>query len=197
VLCTVLRKVPDRNNWSAYPNIWEECQQLIGGAPWYRVYDFVEALYRQLVESHNPEGASKWAELINEYFIEAGVGWRLADGRLESRGAEGFESSVDAPRTALDAVGLLTAQGEIHEAMRDLSRRPEPDLTGAVQHAMAGLECTARQVAGDPRATLGEIINRQSDLLHSTMPWQKCGATLRKRDGTFEKVAHRSAQRSS
>jgi len=38
VLCTVLRKVPDRSNWSAYPNIWEECQRLIEGAPWYRVY---------------------------------------------------------------------------------------------------------------------------------------------------------------
>lgn len=54
VLCTVLRKLPDPGNWSAYPNIWEECQWLIDGCPWYRVYDFVEALYRALAKSDDP-----------------------------------------------------------------------------------------------------------------------------------------------
>src|SRR5574341_1864166 len=48
VLCTVLRTLPDRSNWSAYPNVWDECQYLIEGTPWYRVYDFVEALYQDL-----------------------------------------------------------------------------------------------------------------------------------------------------
>jgi hypothetical protein len=165
VLCTVLRKLPDRSNWSAYPNIWGECQDLIEGAPWYRVYDFVEALYRQLVDSGDFERAQKWVELINEYFIEAGVGWRLVDGQLESRGTEDFETSVDTARGALESAGLQTARGEIHEALRDLSRRPDPDLTGAVQHGMAALECTAREVVGDRRATLGEIIKRYPDVL--------------------------------
>jgi hypothetical protein len=40
-LCTVLRELPNPNNWTAYPNVWEECQSLMYGAPWYRVYDFV------------------------------------------------------------------------------------------------------------------------------------------------------------
>jgi len=111
------------------------------------------------------ERAAKWAELINEYFLEAGVGWRLVDGQLESRGAEGFETSVDTARDALESARLPTARGEIHEALRDLSRRPDPDLTGAIQHGMAALECTAREVVGDPRATLGEIIKRYPDLL--------------------------------
>ncbi len=104
-------------------------------------------------------------ELINEYFLEAGVGWRLVDGLLESRGAEAFESTVDAAQAALESAGLPTARNEIHEALRDLSRRPEPDLTGAVHHAMAALECTARQAAGDPKATLGEVIKRNPNLL--------------------------------
>lgn len=165
VLCTVLRKVPDRNNWSEYPNIWVECQLLIEDAPWYSVYNFVEALYCHLAESREPERVARWVELINEYFLEAGVGWRLVDGQLESRGAEGFETSVDTARTALESAGLPTARQEIHEALRDLSRRPDPDLTGAVQHGTAALECTAREVSGDPRATLGEIIKRYPNLL--------------------------------
>lgn len=165
VLCTVLRKVPDRSNWSEYPNIWEECQRLIENAPWYRVYDFVEVLHHHLAQSRELEQADRWAELVNEYFVEAGVGWRLMNGQLESRGAEGFQSSVDTARAALESVGLPTSRQEIHEALRDLSRRPDPDVTGAVQHAMAALECTAREAAGDAQATLGEILKRYPDIV--------------------------------
>ncbi len=165
VLCTVLRTVPDRNNWTEYPNVWEECQALIEGAPWYRVYDFVEALYHRIGGTGEVTPADQWAELVNEYFVERGVGWRLVNGQLERRGAEAFESSVDTARAALESAGLLTAQRELHEALRDLSRRPDPDLTGAIHHAMAALECTAREVVGDPRGTLGEIIKRYPDLL--------------------------------
>jgi hypothetical protein len=48
VLCRVLRKIPDQSNWSEYPNIWGECQYLLENCPWYKVYDFVEALYDNL-----------------------------------------------------------------------------------------------------------------------------------------------------
>ena len=160
ILCTVLKKLPDSSNWSVYPNIWEECQELILGCPWYKVYDFVEALCRKLENSEGPELAHRWESLINEYFLEVGVGWRLVGGLLESRGQEAFEAAVDTARSSLDQSQLPTACQEIHEALRDLSRRPEPDLTGAVQHAMAALECTAREAVGDKRATLGEILKR-------------------------------------
>ena len=96
---------------------------------------------------------------------EAGVGWRLGNGLLESRGPEAFEAAVDSARISLEESGLTTARKEIHEALRDLSQRPEPDLTGAVFHAMAALECTAREAVEDEHATLGEILKRYPDLL--------------------------------
>ncbi len=164
VLCTVLRKLPDRSNWTEYPNVWEECQRLIEDCPWYKVYDFVEALCRQLAEKHDPERAHRWESLINEYFLEVGVGWRLVDGLLESRGPEAFEAAVDTARVSLEQSGLCTSRQEIHESLRDLSRRPEPDLTGAVQHAMAALECVAREAVGDERATLGEVLKQYPDV---------------------------------
>ena len=40
-----------------------------------------------------------------------------------------------------------------------------PDLTGAIQHALAALECVAREVTGDPKATLGVILSKDPDLL--------------------------------
>jgi hypothetical protein len=33
VLCSVLRRLPDRNNWSEYPNVWGEYQSLIEDCP--------------------------------------------------------------------------------------------------------------------------------------------------------------------
>jgi hypothetical protein len=49
--------------------------------------------------------------------------------------------------------------------LQDLSKRPTPDITGAIQHAMAALECVARDVTGDQNATLGELIKQNPGLL--------------------------------
>jgi hypothetical protein len=67
------------------------------------------------------------------------------------------KDAVDTMRAA----GAPTANNEIHEALRDISRRPEPDVSGTIQHAMAALECTARQVDGTTD-TVGLIIGRLS-----------------------------------
>jgi hypothetical protein len=65
----------------------------------------------------------------------------------------------------LAKAGRTTARDEIHDALTDLSRRPNPDLTGAIQHGMAALECVARDACGDPKATLGDILKRHPDLI--------------------------------
>jgi len=88
----------------------------------------------------------------------------MVGGIIETRGSESFESAVNNAVEALEASKRTTAKSEIHEALRDLSRRPEADLTGAVQHAMAALECVARDVSND-KATLGDILKRYPDLL--------------------------------
>ena len=164
VVCRVLLCAPDTNNWSDYPNIWEEVQRLVLKCPWFRVYDIAEAVYTALVR-RSPGTASRFAESLNEHFRERGVGWQLVDGRIETRGPEAFEASVREARQALDSAGFPTASNEIHEALLDLSRRPEPDITGAIQHSMAALEAVARRACGDEKATLGDIMKRNQGLL--------------------------------
>ena len=53
---------------------------------------------------------------------------------------------------------MPTSESELAEAINDLSRRPDPDLSGAIHHAMSALEAVARQVTDQPKATLGQII---------------------------------------
>ena len=60
----------------------------------------------------------------------------------------------------LKTAKLQTAKSEIKEAIKDLSRRPGPDVTGAIQHLLACLECVCREVTSDKKSTLGELIKK-------------------------------------
>ena len=163
-IAKVLRVRPDPNNWSEYPNVWDEVQDLIHGCEWFRVYDIIEEVYARFADGSD-ENAGRFAKEINSYFIEEGIGWQLVDGQVVTRGPESFESVVTAATAALNNTGRPTAAGHLHEALQDLSRRPNPDLSGAIYHAMGALEAVARDLVGNPNATLGQIIKRHPDLL--------------------------------
>jgi hypothetical protein len=161
-ICSVLHVRPDPNNWSD-SNVWSEAQELVYRCEWFKFYDFVEEIYGNLASVYAEDAQERSAyfqNALNEFFVDEGIGWQMTDGEIVTRGTETFEANVHGAVEALEASGRATARDEIHEALIDLSRRPEADLTGAVQHAMAALECVARDVCGDERATLGEVIKR-------------------------------------
>lgn len=172
LVCRLLRKRPDPSNWSEYPNIDGEVRWLVDNAPWYDVYDIIEGVSEELSSaannSHSEIGSSdaqKFELEINKYFRQAGIGWQLKSGELQIRGSDALEQTVRSADRALRRTGRKTAAGELQEALRDLSRRPEADVTGAVQHALAAVECAARDFTGDSKATLGELIKRNPDFL--------------------------------
>ena len=173
IVCRLLRKRADPNNWSAFPNVDNEVRKLIGSCEWYRVYDVVEGLYEYFANSQaylNDESSAEYfAKEINNYFRQAGIGWQLSAGKLETRGSEAFEFSLAEASDELAESGRTTAANEIHQSIADLSRRPHPDVTGAIQHALAALECVARDVSGDERSTLGTILTRNPGLVPSPL----------------------------
>jgi hypothetical protein len=203
-ICSVLRVRPNSNNWSEYPNVWGEAESFVYGCDWFQFYDFVERIYQGVsgrwTTDHGGEGverAKQFQEAINEFFVDEGIGWQLIDGEIVTRGTETFESNVHGAVEALETAGRITARDEIHEALLDLSRRPDADLTGAVQHAMAALECVARDVCNDKRATLGEVINDTPAPFRSRSMnrWPRHGAMHRRWRGTFAKAVRRSAEK--
>ena len=173
LVCRALRKREDPDNWSDFPNVDNETRGNLDGSEWYEVYDVAELLHRQLensarmvdtVDGQQVASAHFDCEL-NKYFRRRGIGWQLKNGRIEARGSEEFEHTLAEARQELADSGRKTAANEIHEAIADLSRRPQPDVTGAIQHALAALECVARDVTGDPKSTLGTILQRNPGLL--------------------------------
>ena len=168
IVCKVLRVRPDQGNWSEYPNIWGEVQDLVYGCDWFKVYDIIEAIHDAMLRNdreHGGKDAKTFAAEVNAYFIEEGIGWQLVDGQVVTRGTEAFESVVKDAATALKKPGRPTAASHIHEALQDLSRRPKPDLPGAIYHGMGALEAVARNLSGDTKATLGEVLKKNPDLL--------------------------------
>jgi hypothetical protein len=148
-ICRVLGVRPDPSNWSEYPNIWGEAQDLTYGCEWFRFYDIVEALYASFARNDGQSGlqdARRFAEAVNGFFVEEGIGWRLVEGEIVTRGPEGFETIVKDATAALEASARPTASQHLHEALQDLSRRPQADLPGAIYHAMGALECVARDL---------------------------------------------------
>ena len=165
IVCSTLRRRQDPNNWSEFPNIDYEIRNHIDSCEWYYIYDIIERISKQMEEAPYSYDGAKFISSLNDFFIENGIGWQLTSGKVETRGTAGVESVVKSALARLDESKMTSALTELKEARDDLSRRPTADVTGAIQHAMAALECALREVSGTPKATLGEIIKRHQDVI--------------------------------
>lgn len=171
IICNVLLTRPDPDNWSEYPNISYEIYRLIEDCQWYRVYDIIEKIYEHLIENFLVEQAAIFREGINQFFMENGIGWQLENKQIIARGNELFQEMPKRAAYELELLNQNTAAVEIHEALNDISRRPA-DITGAIQHAMAALECTARKYSGS-NETLGKILQNFKNELNIPSPLDK------------------------
>lgn len=160
-VCYVTKVAPDPNNWGENEFMKQEIETLLEECPWYYIYDIIEYFDQKL--SWNERTA--FEEEMNEYFVEKGIGWKLVDGEIKTRGEEAFEQKMAETIEVLNEAKLETSKQEIQEALNDLSRRPEPDITGSVQHALAALECLCREITGDSKDTLGKLINNNPDIV--------------------------------
>lgn len=168
VICEALLVLPNDNNWPEYPNVWDEVVELMQKAPWYEIYNIVEAIYAKLSfhqallefnTSESPHQALlEFERRLNDFFVENGIGWELRKGKITYRGSGAFARSVHEVPDLLDESGFTRAANEMQEAVKDISRRPKPDITGAIQHAMAALEAVAREVTGQSKPTLGKLV---------------------------------------
>lgn len=165
LVCVVLRERPDQSNWSEFPNIDGEIQTLIDSCAWYRVYDVIERVSQFMLETPYSYEANKFEQELNSFFVDTGIGWKLANGQVEARGPEFFEETLVTAGGSLVSNGFSSARKEIHESLQDLSRRPTPDITGAIQHSMAALECVAREICKNRNATLGKILSNHRGLI--------------------------------
>lgn len=162
LVCRRLRTRADQNNWSEYPNIDYEVRGLIDECAWFKVYDILEDIVNEINETSDQNQLAKFQAEINMVFIEHGIGWKLVDGVITYRGPEGIDKLLVSAVETEVSKGYKTSANELHEAIKDMSRRPNADITGAIQHAIASLECVAREVSGS-KETLGQWLKKHPD----------------------------------
>jgi len=144
-------------------------EKLLARCEWYEVYDIIEAVFESIGRHArafrgDPRTRTVFTAEVNELLAELGVGWQLVEGEIRTRGDPAYESVIHLATHAIGQSGKATSLNELNQALADLSRRPNPDCSGAIQHANASLECFCREVTGDDSATLGELINQHSEL---------------------------------
>lgn len=164
-LCRGLKKIPDaRHKWGA-DEIKGEVYELVEDAEWYQVYDGAEAIADEILRRHMVDEYVLYEEELNRTLEECSVGWRMVSARFEVRGDEAVQAVQDRSLTQIAESGLTVATSEMKEAIAALSRRPVPNLSGAVVHAFLALESIARHCTGDPKSTLGDILKKHPDML--------------------------------
>lgn len=156
---------PDSNQWGENEYMQSEIEEKMVNSFWPYIYDLIEMFYRKLNESSQTD----FSDSINEYFFNHGIGWKICEGIIEYRGDDFFESDLKLAQDALTEHNFNDSKREIVEAINDMSRKPEPDSTGAIQHSLAALECVCRKISGDEKDTLGEVIKKHKDLVPSPL----------------------------
>ena len=163
VVYKILNKLPNDD-----PSDWQDDKKKtditgdIKSCKWNKVYDIYEK-YFEYIKSYRQQFDSVQKE-VNDFLIEHGIGWKVICGRFKYRGSESFEKKIRSTE-AIEKNGLYkTASTEIRQALNDLSKKPM-DITGAIQHAMASLECVTRTITGDEKLTLGKILNNNKELV--------------------------------
>lgn len=162
LVCRQLRTRADPNNSTEYPYVDSEVRGLIDDCPWFKVYDILEEVATQVHRLSRQNPPEEFQTEINEVFMMHGIGWKLVDDVVTYRGSEGIDKILADAVATETTQGHRTAANELHEAIRDMSRRPNADPTGAIQHAIASLECVAREVTGS-KETLGKWLRVHPD----------------------------------
>lgn len=101
---------------------------------------------------------------IAGFFEFAGIGWKMNGGQIVSRSIPLSRIRSRDAGEALKIAGRTVAATQLREAMAALSRRPEPNLSGAVFNAMAAFEALARDVTNMPDGKMAHIVKKRHDL---------------------------------
>ena len=72
--------------------------------PWYKVYNVAEVLHEALFDPYDSTKQQNFADRLNQYFRENGIGWEMRDGQIVYRGSEVFAETDQRSRQCLGRI---------------------------------------------------------------------------------------------
>jgi hypothetical protein len=127
-------------------------------APWFEVYDFIEALYSELKDSST---AAELAELTNQFLETEMSAFRLVDGHIADITSKEEIEAIEA--AGRDTQTLGPVHTHLREALAKLTDRKNPDYRNSIKEAVSAVEGICQLITGDRKATLGTALKKAKD----------------------------------
>jgi hypothetical protein len=127
--------------------------KLFFGGEWYRVYDFLEFVRNRTTWTGS--GPLHFEARCNVVMEEQFSGYRFVSGLIAPIDSQ---AAIEAIEKALKSQ-VPESRRHLELALGLLSARPEPNSAKAIHEAISAVEAQARDITGQPNATLGEAIN--------------------------------------
>jgi hypothetical protein len=150
--------------------------RFIMNCKWFQIYDIIEDVYKYLyffdgenrgIPDDEPT-AFPFQQQLNDFFVHAGIGWRIVDGRVVARSSQASEVTQQRASEVLHENNMLTAEEHLHFATKALSARPESDTNGAISRATNAVECVLGAINGE-HLTLGKHLDRYTSRFHPAL----------------------------
>ncbi len=152
ILCKSLRVIPDRSNWTDYPNIEDEVVYLLETEPWHKFFDALERIRQFLSE----EEAVVYYERMNALFADERVGYRFESGNIVRVGTEEFHDAVRVAQHALTGERFAEPRRQFERACEFRNALPA-DWSNAIKEAVNSVEAVLQIIYERPSATLTSI----------------------------------------
>ena len=155
VMCRAMRIRPDPNNWSDYPNVEIEVNDLISVTPWYRFFDMLERIPRFLGDEVSP---GDYIDLMNQLFADERLGYRFAGQQIERVGTDEFDEAVTVALDSLQEDRMSEPRRQFVRACEFRNDRP-PDWSNAIKEAVNSVEGAMQIIYNRPGVSLTTIIS--------------------------------------
>lgn len=158
-MCVTLR-IPRKDRDRVYATIQDlntHIDGLIENVEWWEFYDICELIFGILNE-RSEYYATGYVKRLNSLFIDEGIPFKLAKGKIEKVGSGFIDAKVKEARYLLKEPEFKGADEHFEKAIKALNERPKPDVENCVKDAVAAIESVGRIIVGNEKALLDDII---------------------------------------
>jgi hypothetical protein len=116
--------------------------------PWNEIYDILEFIV-------NIRNEKQLAKRINDILERELSGYRLVGGSFVP---VTDELEVEAVEKAISDSRFSNVNAHLKQALHHLARKETPDYRNSIKESISAVESMAREVSGNPKATLGDAL---------------------------------------
>ena len=163
----------------------KEAESVLAGGEWHCVYELIERCWTHLGLLHKDH----FAQRVNDYLLQARIGWRFEKGAWERIGDEIADDAVSAAVQASEAAGAEDVSKAIEKAWRMCNIAKGGYEEDAVTAAMRALEGTVQRRTRQPKTSLSRIKG-----LDTIVPEEKLRTAIRALYGYSSEQARHANQ---